>query len=199
MTDYFALLQQPRRPWLDPELLKQKYHELARTGQYDRKALAVGPSDSGDETAPALATLNEAYNVLSNPRLRLRHLLELEGDAASSETNELTSSLADLFLEVAALIRDIDVVLAQRKRSTTALTRSFGQSETATVNNRANRLLETLNQLYETATQDLRRADKLWVLDRTKASLELRGLIQRYSYLDRWLDQLREKQFQLSN
>jgi hypothetical protein len=28
MTDYFALLQQPRQPWLEPEQLKQKYQQL---------------------------------------------------------------------------------------------------------------------------------------------------------------------------
>ena len=30
MTDYFALLQKERRPWLDPEELKEKYFALSR-------------------------------------------------------------------------------------------------------------------------------------------------------------------------
>jgi curved DNA-binding protein CbpA len=196
MTDHFAVLRQQRRPWLDAQQLKQKYHELARTGHPDRKTPAFEQS-SGDEAAPNLAALNEAYSVLSNPRLRLRHLLELDGDASASKTNELTSDLADLFMEAAALIRDFDVVLAQRSRSTTALTRSLGQSEMATINSRADRLLETLSQLYHAANQDLQRVDRMWLSDRAKASVELCRLIQRFSYLDRWMAQLREKQFQL--
>ena len=30
MTDYFALLDEPRRPWLDPEAIRQKF--FARSG-----------------------------------------------------------------------------------------------------------------------------------------------------------------------
>ena len=31
MPDYFALLNEPRRPWLDADLLKQKFLALAPT------------------------------------------------------------------------------------------------------------------------------------------------------------------------
>ena len=71
MIDYFALLQQPRKPWLDPEELKQRYQQLTLVSHPDR---------SGDRrTAPTFAAVNEAYQVLTNPKLRLQHLLSLEG------------------------------------------------------------------------------------------------------------------------
>ena len=36
MADYFALLDEPRRPWLDPEELKAKFHALTATVHPDR-------------------------------------------------------------------------------------------------------------------------------------------------------------------
>ena len=60
MTDYFALLGEARRAWLDPEKLKEKYFALNRATAAD-------------------AELNEAYRVLSDPKLRLHHLLTLDG------------------------------------------------------------------------------------------------------------------------
>ena len=60
MTDYFALFGEARRPWLDPAELKEKYFAFSRTA------------------APS-AELNEAFRVLSDPKLRLQHLLTLEG------------------------------------------------------------------------------------------------------------------------
>ena len=35
MTDYFALFGQPRQPWLDPNVLKEKHHELTRRAHPD--------------------------------------------------------------------------------------------------------------------------------------------------------------------
>ena len=75
MTDYFALLDQPRRPWLDPEELKQVFHQKTLEAHPD----AQTPSDR-DET---FTRLNEAYQVLREPKRRLHHLLTLEGGPAN--------------------------------------------------------------------------------------------------------------------
>ena len=183
--DCFAVLDQPRRPWLDPEQLKHKYHELARSGHPD--------------AGHPLGVVNDAYRILSDPKLRLRHLLELEGDGSAADVNELPTDLTDLFMETAALVRDADSLLSRKNRSTTTLATSLLQSEAATITERANGLLKTLDQLHHAATQDLKRTDQIWTSDRAKAAIEVRRLIQRFAYLDRWIDQLREKQFQLAS
>ena len=36
MTDHFATLGEPRRPWLDAEALKEKFHRLSGTVHPDR-------------------------------------------------------------------------------------------------------------------------------------------------------------------
>ena len=89
MTDYFALLQQPRKPWLDPEQLKQKYHELARQSHPDKN-------------------VNEAHRVLADPKSRLQHLLALEGVVLAASSNEIPEELSDLFMEVAPALNKID-------------------------------------------------------------------------------------------
>ena len=199
MTDHFGLLQQPRRPWLDPEQLKQKYHELARTGHPDLKAHFPEPVSNGAQFSPSLAALNEAYSVLSNPKLRLRHLLELEGGKAAPEVNELPSDLTDLFMEAATLIGEADDLVQKRNGSTSVLAKSLLQAEILALGERAKRFSEKLNVAYAAALEDLRRTDRGWMSDRSKSEGELRRLIQRFAYLDRWMDQVREKQFQLSS
>ena len=86
MIDYFALLDQPRKPWLDVDLLKEKYHALARVAQPDEN-------------------LNEAYRVLSDPKSRLEHLLQSESRPSENVPNELV----DLFMEIAPVLHKIDM------------------------------------------------------------------------------------------
>ena len=76
MADYFALLDEPRRPWLDPEILKDKFHALAATVHPDRVHRASEPEKQ--EANQRYAELNAAYRCLREPTKRLRHLLELE-------------------------------------------------------------------------------------------------------------------------
>jgi curved DNA-binding protein CbpA len=73
MTDLFAVFEEPSRPWLEPEGLKAKYHQLTAIHHPD---VAGG---SGD-----FAEINRAYQILADPAARIRHLLELESPGAIS-------------------------------------------------------------------------------------------------------------------
>ena len=76
MTDNFALLNEPRRPWLDVDLLKQKF--LARaSGAHPDRVHNASDSEKAEVTKRYIE-LNAAYNCLADPKLRLLHLLELE-------------------------------------------------------------------------------------------------------------------------
>ena len=68
MTDCFALLGEPRRPWLDPDALKEKFHKLGAAHHPD-----VAKTNDVDFSA-----INAAYVTLLDPKSRIRHLLELE-------------------------------------------------------------------------------------------------------------------------
>src|SRR5437588_12934743 len=98
MIDYFALLQQPRRPWLDPEQLKQKHQQLTLATHPDRP--------SANKPLRDFAAINEAYRVLNDPKLRLQHFLNLEGHRPAGDQS-IPRELADFFAKIGTLVQHI--------------------------------------------------------------------------------------------
>jgi curved DNA-binding protein CbpA len=197
MTDHFAVLDQPRRPWLNPDLLKQKYQQLALNEHPDRKGRRTKAPLSLEE--PTFADITEAYRVLSNPKLRVNHLLSLSGEDNDFETASVTTELADIFMGAATLVLEIDALLQKRQAATSALGKSLLKSEVAASQAQVKKLLEQLDQLYSDSIRDLQKADRAWKKSPSETAVELRKLAQRFGYLERWMGQLREKQFQLSS
>ena len=87
MTDHFALLNEPRRPWLEPELLKAKFLKLAAEAHPDKQH---GSSEA--EKSPAnrrYAELSAAYNCLAEPKSRLLRPIELELGAKPKDVQQI--------------------------------------------------------------------------------------------------------------
>src|SRR5687767_457283 len=119
MTDPFALLNEPRRPWLDPEALKKKFLPVSSETHPDRIHSA---SNAEKELATTrYSDLNAAYNTLREPRDRLLHLLELERGTKPSDIQRIPLGTMDLFVEVGQLCRDVDAFLATRTNVTSPL------------------------------------------------------------------------------
>ena len=174
MTDYFALLGEARQPWLDPDTLKEKYFALART-------------------RPADAELNEAFRVLSEPKLRLHHLLTLEG-AELTAGRPVPSSVAELFWNTGTLLREIERWLLRNKVADSALARALLSGERASLEGKLEALEARLNRAYEAELTALR---KIGVTD---VPNEIGSLIRHYdllSYLTRLRAQVAEKRFRL--
>src|SRR5438552_2017449 len=68
MTDAFVLLDEPRRPWLDAEALKQKFLPLSGASHPDR--IHSAPEAEKQAATSHYAELNAAYNTLREPRDR---------------------------------------------------------------------------------------------------------------------------------
>ena len=178
MTDYFALFDEARRPWLDPEKLKQKYFARSRASRAD-------------------AELNEGFRVLSDPKLRLHHLLVLEG-AELTAGRPVPPRVAELFWNTGTLLREVERWLLKNAEAGSALSRALLSSEKTKLQTELNKLEEGLNALYETELAQLRQVDA--VID-TASPNELLKLIERYdsiSYLGRLQEQTKEKRFQMS-
>jgi len=189
MIDYFALLQQPRRPWLDPEELKEKYHELTKSTHPNQKASVGSDSD--------FASINEAYRTLLDPKLRLDHLLKLEGIPLASHTN-VPEQIADVFLEIGTLIQETDRLLA-KSATTTALSKALLRSEILEKQKLTADLLEKLETMYANALKELKLLDQAWTSsNKIGAKSEIFTLSSRFAYLTRWITQLQERKFQLS-
>lgn len=190
MTDYFALLQQPRKPWLDPDELKQRYQELTLAAHPDRTR--------SEEPGVDFATITEGYRVLNDHRLRIQHLLKTEGHVAGSG-QIVPGEFIDLFPEIGDFIGATDNLLERSANAQNALSKSLLRSEILQKQKLGETILQKLTRLYEEALQDLRLLNDIWANDPGKAVAPLNDLHQRLAYLTRWIDQVRERQFRLSN
>ena len=177
MTDYFALLGEARRAWLDPEKLKEKYFALNRATAAD-------------------AELNEAYRVLSDPKLRLHHLLTLDG-AELTARRQVPPSVAELFWNTGTLLRELDQWLLRSAEATSTLSRALLSSERTKIEGDLEKLEEQLTALYESELAQLRQID---AGSKSAFPNDLPRLIQFYdsiSYLTRLREQVTEKRFRL--
>jgi hypothetical protein len=189
MTDFFALLEQPRQPWLDPNALKQKFHQLTRVMHPD-----LWPS----EPHAAFENINEAYRVLLDPKLRIQHLLLLENNTPFTTGRAVPRDLQELFLKIGALSQQSQRMFAQISSATGTLARSLVMRDLLPLRVETAALLQQLSHSYENCLVELPPLNQIWETNRPEAVVRLQLLSERIAYLSRWLAQLQETQFQLS-
>ena len=200
MTDNFVLLNEPRRPWLDSDLLKQKFLALASDAHPDRVHNA-GESEKSEVTQ-RYTQLNAAFNCLAEPKLRLLHLLELELGDKPKDIQVIPSALADLFAEVATVCKNADNFLAEKNKATSPLLQvqlfERGQDWVEKLNG----LQRKLNELREQLTGELKSLDMQWIsadaISRREILPKLEELYRLFSYFNRWNNQIQERVVQLS-
>jgi curved DNA-binding protein CbpA len=191
MTDYFALLGEVRRPWIDSNALKQKYHQLTLQLHPDLGSRNQASSEDTD----SLAELNEAFRVLQDPKLRLQHLLMLE-NAAPVAARSVPPALANLFWDTGASLINLDAIL-EKQNSTGHLTQALGKSEIADAEMRTREILDQLRSLYNDALDNVRRTDPLWLADPAAHVSTLVDLYDSFSYLSRLIEQVNERLLRL--
>jgi curved DNA-binding protein CbpA len=193
MTDYFALLGQPRRPWLDGESLKQQFHLLSAGTHPDR--VHGGTELEREEANQRSAELNAAHGCLREPRDRLRHLLELELGHKPSDLQEIPGSLATLFMEIANVCREVDGFVARQAAVTSPLLRVRGIEDAHAWIDRLRTLQSRIAGLQEELFIQLRDVDAKWNdLDSRKHMLqELERICRWLGFFGRWLQQIQER------
>jgi DnaJ-domain-containing protein 1 len=200
VTDYFALLGERRRPWLDPETLKQTFFKLSAAVHPDRVHHA--PEAERLAAQQRSTELNAAYNCLRQPRERLRHLLELELGAKPEQVQTFPSELLDLSLEVARLGREADAFLAKRAGITSPLLQVQMFERGQECAEQLGQLQRTINARQETAINDVKTLDGQWETGggsgRGVELERLEELYRRLSYLTRWSGQVQERIVQLA-
>jgi curved DNA-binding protein CbpA len=185
MTDYFALLQQPRRPWLDLDELKERYQALTLAQHPDR--------ERANKSSHDFSEVNQAYRILKDPKLRLQHLLQLSGIDPKGD-KVIPEELLDLFGRIGDFVRSTDELLQRRNATQNALARSLVRAEIVTQEEKGKALLQTTRYLCEVASEETRSLNETWA----QVPEQLGQLFRRFAYLTRWLEQLEERQFQLS-
>ncbi|HEX8280083.1 MAG TPA: DnaJ domain-containing protein [Chthoniobacterales bacterium] len=191
MTDPFALLDQPRRPWLDPEELTRVFHKKTLRSHPDAQA------ERGPAAEAAFAELNEAYQVLRDPKRRLQHLLASQQNGARRVQTEIPAELEALFPRIAVLTQRLDAAIQKNSAATTALTRSLLKAESAAVVRELDEMLIELRRLHGNALEQLRESDRTWESEPANELPRLQQLYLQFSYLDRWIADLEEKRFRM--
>jgi DnaJ-domain-containing protein 1 len=117
--DNFALLGQPRLPWLDPDALKTAFLQQSALLHPDR----VHAANAAEQAAATgrFTELNGAYHCLREPKERLLHLLELESGAPPANVQSVPADTMDLFMETGQVCRQTDQFLAARGRAASPL------------------------------------------------------------------------------
>jgi DnaJ-domain-containing protein 1 len=202
MTDFFALLDEPRRPWLDPDSLKARF--LARSAQVHPDRLHQAAEDEKAGAARRYAELNAAYHCLREPRPRLAHLLQLERGAKPPDLQEMPADLADTFLEVAQLCRQVDTFLRQKARAGSPLLQAQLFERGQEWADKINALQTTLSRRCDALTDQLKALDTQWVnagaagVARGELLDRLEELYRLLSFFGRWRGQLQERRVQLA-
>lgn len=199
MSDFFALLDERRRPWLDPEPLKEKFLTLSATVHPDR---VHNLSETERATAQERYTeLNAAYQCLREPKERLHHLLELERGALPKDIQRIPSELMDLSLEIGQACREADGLLAEKAKagSPLILVKLFERSQDFA--DKLQELRQRVNALNQRLNEELNQVDAQWQSGHEpRASLlpRLEELYRLFSYFARWDAQIQERVVRLS-
>jgi DnaJ-domain-containing protein 1 len=202
-VDCFAILDEPRRPWLDPEALKQKFLNRSAEIHPDR-AHGLG-EDQKKANLERFAELNQAYQKLREPKDRLEHLLELETGAPPAQIQRVPPQLMDLAMEIGQVCWEADAFLAEKDRTTSPLLRVqiFERSQPHIDQIRA--IQARIEGRYEELITEIRRLDADWVAADSKNTSSrgillpnLEELYRLLSYYDRWRGQLQGRLTRLS-
>jgi DnaJ-domain-containing protein 1 len=198
VTDYFVLLGEPRRPWLDADALKQKFLSLSATVHPDK----IHSADESDRQAASkkFAELNAACNCLTFPKSRLLHLLELERGAKPGDVQQIPPALADLFAQVAAACRDADRFLSEKAKTVSPLLQVQLFERGQEWIDQLNGLQKKLRGFHDELLAKLKSLDAQWTSGSHGAMLlnDLENLYRLFSYFNRWTTQIQERIVQLS-
>lgn len=203
MSDCFALLDLPRRPWLEPETLKARFLALSAHAHPDRVHQA-GPEER-KRAEDRYAEFNAAYQCLKEPKERLQHLLELESGAKPANLQRVAPEWMDLSLGIAQACKEADALIAEKSRTVSPLLQVelFETLEGAA--ERLRKLQQQLNGKLAELNDALKRLDSDWNAPEVspgsgRAPLmgRLEELWRLFSYYGRWSGQVQERLVQLS-
>ena len=198
MTDYFLLLGEPRRPWIEPETLKARFLAASALSHPDKLMAANAAQKSEDNHQ--FAELNQAFTTLRDTKARIDHLLRLEGWQHGVQA--VSSSSMDMVMEAGQLCREIDAFLARRAKAASPMLKVQFFQEALDWTDRVQSLLARLQTQMAESEAEIRLLNPAWEAAETvtgPARLEalpikqLASLFSQFSYLCKWQSQLRER------
>jgi|SRR5882672_1114635 len=205
MTDYFALLEEPRRPWIEPDPLKAKFLALSGSAHPDRFHASADAEQQAACTR--FAELNAAWQCLRDTKDRLLHLLELECGSKPEGIENVPADFTSMFMEAGQFCQELDRFLMDRSRASSPMLRVQMFTQSMEWTQRVNLILPRLTTQRAALEGELKAMNPAWGAalpvghPKRAASLPLDRMDQVYrklSYVSRWIGQLQERVVQLS-
>jgi curved DNA-binding protein CbpA len=174
MTDPFDLLGLPKRPLISGDEIGSAYRKLAASLHPDQSG--------GDEDR--FKELGEAESVLRDPARRLRRLVNKGSGAA------IPPEAADLFPQVATLLREADELLARHATASNHLAKAVLAAPLRKLAADLDTLLAILGNWHSALDARLATLDAAWPAHDPES---VATLADSFSYARRWESQLRER------
>jgi curved DNA-binding protein CbpA len=174
VTDAFAEFGWEQRPWLDPEAVQTRYHELAALRH---------PDKCGGDPLP-LARLNEARGILASHAARLRLLLITA--ASPPDDSKKFQPDFELFSQIGTLVTKADQFSASYDPES-------GQ-ETSPLESEISRAIRHIQLQIHGLEEKIRALDTMWP---NVPSTDLALLAEEFSFLIKWRKSLREARTRL--
>jgi hypothetical protein len=179
MTDFFAVLRVPPRPWLDPDALKELYVRLS-------EVLHRQPGSQNE-----LVLLNRAFQVLNNPATRVEHLLSVTG--AEPGARQIAPVMGELFGRVAGCLQESDRLLAEIWAQNSALARALRVQRVHALKADLDNLAHDLAAQEAQRLETLRELDQAWQQHPADACEALAQVAVDLTFLQKWQGQIRER------
>src|SRR5688500_18013939 len=108
--DPFAAFGEHPRPWLEPEILKQKFLTFSSELHPDK----FQEPNAKAEAETRFSALNQSYNLLRSTRARILHFLEQQNVPNPAHIQDVPPSVIEFFNPIAEQTRKADILLKQR-------------------------------------------------------------------------------------
>jgi len=104
--DYFTILNVERRPYVDPEILKQNFLKLSEMVHPD-KYFNASP-EVKDMAMKYSSLINKAYTTLRDPKERLKYIVSLEMGKDAPVSTRASIETMEFFIEASDICNEAD-------------------------------------------------------------------------------------------
>ena len=198
--DAFAIFELERGPWVDQELLKERYVEAAKQAHPDHQPQGETASDAADDRA---AAINLAWRTLENPATRVAHFLQLETGQDVTQNRNVPDEIVPLFMELGPLLQEADQSIRKLKAESSAILKSRLFLASSDLMTKLSDIQSKIQQQLVKADSTLGQAHSRWIAsdtseqDQTQILQTAAQLYPIVSFLQRWRDTIAEKSFEL--
>ena len=205
MPDCFALLNEPRRPWVEPQQIQSRFIALS-AGVHPDRVHDARPEEKA-KANQRFAELNAAFQCLRSSKHRARHLLELERGARPDQLEYLTASETDQFFHIGQLCKSVDQFLQDKATANSPLLRVRFFEQAMVWRDQLEEVQTALNAALAELECELMKLNDAWAVAPPIGTPERAGalpldrleqLYRRLSYHARWLSQVQDRILQLS-